>query len=258
MTTRPSIDQAALDLAGRHQADHLGRRRALPGQLVDRNAPDVGRRLPLLGDVDVAVAGELVRLLADLPASLAVALAGQHRRAAAGPADLATGERQIDAGQTRVDAAAALLDAAGVEGEGWRRPPVEASRRDDPLGRNARDPLGDLRGVRRDGRPDRLPARRVLAHVRVVDQPVLDDLPEHRVQHGDVRPRPDRQPEIGGARRRRLPQAARRDVDEDDQDAAGEQRHRHRGFGRRDACAPGRSFGHSRHPVTLDFRARDW
>ena len=73
--------QQALDLAGVDRLDDLLGRDALARDLVDSSQPhtdgDVGA---VLGVGDVAVAGELVALVAVLAAALAVALPGDRRR----------------------------------------------------------------------------------------------------------------------------------------------------------------------------------
>ena len=110
-------DQAGFDLALRHQVDHLRGRGALKGQLRLGDAPHAGDVLAVFGHVDVSVAWQLVCLLADFAPALAVALAGQHRRAAAGLAHLAAGQRQVDAGVAGVHAVRAVLDAARMHDE---------------------------------------------------------------------------------------------------------------------------------------------
>ncbi len=67
----------------------------------------------VLGVGDVAVAGELVALVAVLAAALAVALPGDRRHAAAGLAELAGGQPEVDRGEHVVDALGLLLDARG-------------------------------------------------------------------------------------------------------------------------------------------------
>ena len=88
------------------------------------DAPDLGDVCAVLRVLDVARARQLVALLALLPPALAVALAGDHRVAAAFPADAAGGDHQVDGRHAVLDALGVMLDAAGVEQEaGLRRAP---------------------------------------------------------------------------------------------------------------------------------------
>jgi hypothetical protein len=75
----------------------------------------------VLGVGDVAVAGELVALVAVLAAALPVALTGDGGHPAAGLAELAGGEAEVDGGEHVVDAFGLLLDAAGVQHHAGRR-----------------------------------------------------------------------------------------------------------------------------------------
>ncbi len=70
--------QQALDLAAVDRLHDLLRGEALAGDLVDVAAPDRRDVGAVLGVGDVAVAGELVALVALLAAALAVALAGDR------------------------------------------------------------------------------------------------------------------------------------------------------------------------------------
>src|SRR5581483_6909962 len=106
-------------------------RGALLRQLGLGDAPELGDVAAVLGHVDMAVAGELVRLLPDFTAALAVPLAGEHHRAAAGLADLATCQRQVDAGEAVIDAVRAVLDAARVHDQRGRSAAVQPGRGDD-------------------------------------------------------------------------------------------------------------------------------
>jgi hypothetical protein len=69
----------------------------------------------VLGVGDVAVAGELVALVAVLASALAVALSGDRGDTTAGFAELAGGEPEVDRGEHVVDALGLLLDATGVQ-----------------------------------------------------------------------------------------------------------------------------------------------
>jgi hypothetical protein len=96
----------------------------LPGISRFVAAPHLGDRGAVLGVGDVAVAGQLVALVAVLAPALAVALPGDGGHPAAGLAELAGGEPEVDGGEHVVDALGLLLDAAGVQHHaGGRGPP---------------------------------------------------------------------------------------------------------------------------------------
>ena len=132
----------------------------LPG-ISDSSQPHtVATCGPVLGVGDVAVAGELVALVAVLAAALAVALAGDRRHAAARLAELAGRQTEVDRGEHVVDALGVLLDAAGVQQHPGRRraPPLGGlldARRGHAgdLGRPRRGHVGDRGGglVEADG-----------------------------------------------------------------------------------------------------------
>ncbi len=69
----------------------------------------------MLGIGDVAVAGELVALVAVLAAALAVALPGDRGDTAPRLTELAGGQTEVDRRDHVVDALGVLLDASGVE-----------------------------------------------------------------------------------------------------------------------------------------------
>ena len=131
------------------------------------DAPDRGDVRPRGRVVDLAVAGQLVGLLAVLAAALAVALTGDRAEAGAGVAGQPEREGEGDEGRHRVGAARVLLGAAGrqdvgaalgVAGASQRRH-GRAHRRDGDA-RDALDPLGQP--LRRD-RPEVVEARGALA-----------------------------------------------------------------------------------------------
>src|SRR5207302_4625522 len=102
---------------------------------------------------DVAGAGELVALLAVLPAALAVALPGDGRIAAIGPADASGGEDDVDGAQAVLHAVRVVLDAAGVQQEARPGRAPQLRRLADRLlgdaghlGRAPRRPLLDVLG----------------------------------------------------------------------------------------------------------------
>ena len=96
----------------------------------------------MLGIGDVAVAGQLVALVAVLPAALSVALAGDRRDAASRLAELAGGETEVDRREHVVDALRVVLDAPSVEQHAGRG-------RAPPLGRLLDPRRGDARDARR-------------------------------------------------------------------------------------------------------------
>ena len=102
--------QQPLDLPGVDRLDDLLGGDPLTRDLVLVAAPhrrDVG---PVVGVRDVAVAGELVALVAMFPTALAVALPGDRRHAAPRLAVLAGGQAEVDRGQHVLRAFALLLD----------------------------------------------------------------------------------------------------------------------------------------------------
>src|SRR5579883_135936 len=96
---------------------HLRGSRALPGQLIDGDAPDSGDVLAFSGHVDVAIAGELVGFLPDFTSALTVALSCNHHGAAARFADLAASKGEVDTGEAGIDAVAAVLDPFAVHNQ---------------------------------------------------------------------------------------------------------------------------------------------
>ena len=156
----------------------------------------------VLGVRDVAVAGELVALVAVLASALAVALAGDRRHAAAGLAELAGGEAEVDRGKDVVDAFGLLLDAAGVQ----QHP-----------GRRGAPPLGGLLDARRRHAGDvRRPCGvisptaaaacvevdRVRVDELVIEPVVRDELVEHGAEQRRVRAGSHREEQVGGAGKR--------------------------------------------------------
>lgn len=92
--------------------------------------------------------GQLVGLLAVLPATLPVALPGEDGEPGTRPARQAQGQRQVDEGQRGVGAVAVLLGSPGGQHHG-RRCLAEQPRGLVQLShRNASDPLHTIRPVR--------------------------------------------------------------------------------------------------------------
>ena len=91
-----------------------------------------------VGIDDLAVAGQLVALLAVLAAALAVALAGEGAVAAAGAPGQAEQQREVDRGRRGVGAVDVLLDAApgeDVRARARREPSGEPPQRERPARR---------------------------------------------------------------------------------------------------------------------------
>ena len=118
------------DVRGHQQQDAYAARRAHPvehleggqsrlGQLVGVDPPDGGHVSPVGRVGQLAVARQLVGLLAVLAAALPVALPGDGAVAGERPADQPEGQRQVDVGLGGVGALGVLLGTSG--GEDHRR-----------------------------------------------------------------------------------------------------------------------------------------
>ena len=153
----------------------------------------------MLGVLDVPVPGELVALVAVLPAPLAVALTGDGVDPTPGLSVLAGGETEVDAGEHVVDALGVVLDPPGVKQHPGGCGAPQFGRLFDPGGGDS----GDLCRPCRRGVRDRL--GRVLESVGVIsDELVVEPVPldqdvEHRRQDGQIGPGPDPEEHIGGA-----------------------------------------------------------
>src|SRR6185437_2137203 len=189
-------DEAALDLSRGHQLHHLGGCSAFAGNLTLRNAPHLCHLLALFQNIDVAVAGKLTRLLADLAATLSVALPGDHHGAAAELAQLTARQRKIDACEAVVDPVRAVLDAASVHHDGARSTAEHLRRHDDSTRRYTGDPLGKLRRVWVDDGLHLVPVARTVCDVLFVGETFRDDVPQHRVEDCDICTRTKRQPQV--------------------------------------------------------------
>ena len=171
----------------------------LPGISVSSTLPHPGDCGPVLGVGDVAVAGELVALVAVLPTALAVALPGDRRHAAARLAELARGQPEVDGGEHVVDALGLLLDAAGVQHHPGGRGAPQLGRLLDAGGGDAGDVGRPLRRHVGHGRGGLVEVDGVGVDELVVEPVVADQLVQHRSEQGRVAARPDRQEQVGGA-----------------------------------------------------------
>ena len=139
-----------LDLAFVNRFDQRHSGKALAGDRFFRHAPHAGDVLAVLGIRDIASTGQLIALLSLLARALAVALAGDHRVAAAFAADTSAGDHQVDGRDAVIHALGVVLDAARMQQEAGRRRAPHLGGADDHLRRHA----GNLRRV----------LRRVLLH----------------------------------------------------------------------------------------------
>ena len=131
------------------RGEQLDGRAPGPGQVVRVDAPDAGDVRAGGGVVDLAVAGELVGLLAVLAPALAVALAGDRSRSRCPTRPgRPSGQRQVDRGGDGVGALGVLLGAAAGQDERAR---AAARRRAAASSRAARR----SRSARHAGRPAR-------------------------------------------------------------------------------------------------------
>ena len=143
--------QQTLDRAVVDRFDQLLRRQALAGDVGFVAVPHLRDRGPVLGVGDVAVAGQLIALVAVLAAALAVALPGDRRDPAARFAELAGGQPEVDRREHVVDTLGVLLDAAGVQHHPRRRRAPQFRGLLDPRRRDAGDPGRPRRGHVGDG-----------------------------------------------------------------------------------------------------------
>ncbi len=107
--------QRAWSAGAAEHVEQFVRAAARPGQVRRIDAPTRVRRAACNGIADLAVAGQLVRLLPVFAATLAVALTGDRAVTAAPPAGQAQRERQPDPRRDGVGAARVLLRAARGE-----------------------------------------------------------------------------------------------------------------------------------------------
>ena len=110
--------EQALDLAVVDRLDQRHGGQALVREVDSSGTPQTPAMYSRCSGFSMSRApGQLVALLALLARALAVALAGDHRVAAAFAADAAGGEHQVDGGHAVLDALGVVLDAARVQQE---------------------------------------------------------------------------------------------------------------------------------------------
>ena len=189
------VDQC-LDLARVDQVHDLLRRDARPGNLVRPNTPHLGDMLARRRIVDRSLAGQLVALLAVLAAALPVALAGDHRGAAAFPPDVSGGQRDVDHGQTVLHALGMMFQSARVHRDGLVRLGKPVGGFLDGLRRHARHLRGLLRIIRLHAFGNGVPPRSVPIDELFVLQPVAHDDMQNAHQQREVGSRTHREIEV--------------------------------------------------------------
>ena len=173
--------------------------RPLPGISDSSHPQTLATARAVLGVGDVAVAGELVALVALLATALAVALPGDGGDATAGLAELAGGEAEVDGGEHVVDALGVLFDATGVQQHaGCGGPPPFGGLFDARRGQPA-----DLRGPRwghvGHGGGGLVEADGVRVDEVVVEPVVADQLVQHGPEQGGVGAWPYGEEQVRGA-----------------------------------------------------------
>ena len=118
--------------------------------------------------------------------TLHVVLPAQRMETGARAADLAGDERERDQAARVVGAVDVLRDPHAPQDHRALRGGVEARHLADRLGRDAADRRHLLRRVLLDVLAQRLVVRRAVADERLVDEALLDDRVEHRVEQRDV------------------------------------------------------------------------
>ena len=169
----------------------------------------------VLGVLDEAIAGQLVRQQARLAAAHRVGLAGQRERPGAGLADLPGQQVQVDEAVVLPHADRALVQPHAVEAQEARRPGDAAGR--PSTSRSAFD-AGHARTARSG--PGRAGSRGTprsrwcaAATKRVVDSAALEQQPAEGVEQGDVAAGGDRHVQVGVARRSACAAGRRRSSD---------------------------------------------
>ncbi len=171
------------------QRPHLGAQRV---QQLVRTAPRTRERVgidpPHLRDMaarrrvgELAVAGQLVGLLAVFTASLAVALPRQTAVAGQRPARAPGGQGEVDPGADGVRALRLLLGAARGQHHAALRVAEHLDGRPQLRNRNAGQPLHQLRPVGHHPGPRLVPAAGALPYEVLVHPP----LRHHQVQHAE-------------------------------------------------------------------------
>ena len=198
------VDQAA-HLARVDRLEHLHRRLALVGELLVGDPPHAADVRAVLGVLDVAVAGQLVALVAVLAPALPVALPGDGAVAASGPADAARGQHQVDQAQHVLHALGVLFHAAGVQQEARPRRPPHARHLADQPRLHAADARGPLRRAPGHRRLQLLPSAAVVRHELVVHPVVGHQLVQQGLPQRAVRAGAKLHVQVGGARDGRHP-----------------------------------------------------
>ncbi len=170
---------------------------ARPRQRVRVHAPHARHVTARLRVVQLAVAGQLVGLLAVFTPALAVALAGEAAVAGVRAAGAAGGQAEVDPRADRVGALGLLLRAA--RGEHHRRLGIaeHPHRLAQLRHRHAGDPLHVLRPVRHRRGPGLLPAGGPLRDVRLVGPPLGDHQVQQAERQGEIGARAGRQVQVG-------------------------------------------------------------
>ena len=196
-------EQQALDAAvvDRFEQRHGRQSGMRDGGFLD--APHAGDVFPVRRVLEVARARQLIAFLSLLARALAVALAGDHRVAAAFAPDAARGHHQVDGGHAVLDALRVVLDAAGVQQEAGLGRPPHFGRAHDHRGGHARDGRRVFRGVALDDGLDGVPAGGMRRDELAVDPAALHHDVQHAVEDADVAARAHGDEEVGGAGDRR-------------------------------------------------------
>ena len=194
-------DQERADAALRsHRVEELVGALSLARQVVGVDVPDPRDLRPVLGVLDEAVAGELVRLLPVLASPLPVALPGDAAVSAERLADLAQRQHQVDERQHRVGALRLLLGASARQHHAPLDVCEHAHGAHLLLDGHAGHPLGHRRIVRQHRPAHLVEPLGPLRDVRLVDQAVPDRDVKQRVGEREIRPRRELQVKRGGAR----------------------------------------------------------
>ncbi len=147
--------------------------------------------------------------------ALAIALPGNRSVSAALPAKATGRQDQVDEGEHVIDALGVLLDAARVQEEARLRHAPHARCGTDLLGRHPGNCSSPLRSTARHRCSKLVPARAALAHERLVDPAMLDELMEQRLVECAVGARPDGKVQVSGS-----PDGGDARIDDDDSRAS--------------------------------------
>ena len=181
--------------------DQFLRREAFARDVGFIAIPNLGHLGTVLGVGDVAVAGQLVALVAVLASALAVALTGDRRNTAARFAELAGGEPEVDRREHVVDTFGVLLDAPGVQHHPGRRGAPQLCSLLDAGCRHAGDAGRPGRRHVGDGGGSLVEVQGVGVDEVVVEPVAFDQDMQHCTEQCRVGARPHRQEQVGCARR---------------------------------------------------------